>query len=425
MKPNERAQALKILIDLFENKVSLNQSLQSAEISPLTKAICFGVCRYYYRLELIARQLLNKKPEAPEIWLLILMGLFQLQYLNKPEYATVQETVALLDRLKKSWAKGLINAVLRRFCREKEVILASLENNPAYSSNHPQWFIKALKKDWPNNYQYILTANDQHPPLYLRTNQLKTSRDAYLAQLEQAGIEVAAPSYLPHGIQIDTAVDIRELPGYAEGYFSVQDGSAQAAVKLLALEPGLRVLDACCAPGGKTSYILESQADLQECVAVDVEQRRLQRVQENLARLQLKATVLQGNVLTPSDWWDGQLFDRILLDAPCSATGVIRRHPDIKIIRQEQDIDPVVSLQKQLLHAVWPLLKKGGLLVYATCSILKRENEDQIKAFLKEQSECRVLPINPPWGSANEYGWQILPGQENCDGFFYSVLRKD
>lgn len=360
MKANERGQALKILIGLFDDNISLNHSLQSPEISALTKAICFGVCRYYYRLELIANQLLNKKPATSDIWLLILMGLFQLQYLNKPEYATVQETVALLDKLKKSWAKGLINAVLRRFCREKETILASLENKSVYSHNHPQWLIKALKKDWPDTYQAILSANDQHPPLSLRVNQQKVTREGYLEQLKQAGIEARALPLSPHGINVDASVDIRELPGYAEGFFSVQDEAAQAAVRLMALEPGLRVLDACCAPGGKTSYILESQANLKACIAVDVEQKRLQRVKENLSRLQLDATVIQGDVRKPEDWWDGQLFDRILLDAPCSATGVIRRHPDIKVLRQEEDIATVAALQAQLLQAIWPLLKKAA-----------------------------------------------------------------
>jgi len=426
MKKNDRLQALQILQKLLEEKTPLTHLLQADnDISPLTKAICYGVCRHYFRLQKIADKLVNKRPQTLDVWLVILIGLYQLQFLDKPDYATVKETVDLVDKLKKSWAKGLINAVLRRFGRERDAIINSLASDSDYQAGHPKWFVKRVKKDWPDEWQALLKGNDEHPPMTLRVNQTLIQLDDYVDQLQTAGIEAERSTFSPAGIRLFSPVDVRDLPGFAEGQISVQDEAAQLAVSMLDLQPGLRVLDACCAPGGKTCHILESEPNLAECVALDVDNKRLQRVQENLKRLHLSAKVIQGDALQPDLWWDGQLFDRILLDAPCSATGVIRRHPDIKVLRTDQDVKDITSIQAGMLRSLWPLLKPGGLLVYATCSVIKQENEEQIVAFIAEQAGCKIVDAEQPWGISTGHGRQIMPGQNNCDGFFYSVLHKD
>ncbi|WP_035918096.1 16S rRNA (cytosine(967)-C(5))-methyltransferase RsmB [Legionella fairfieldensis] len=423
-KSNERLEALRLLIKVVETKTPLSHLMQPAHLSPLTKELCFGVCRHYYRLQALADSLVDKRPKAPEVWLVLLIGLYQLHFMQKPDYAVVKETVDLLDALKKNWAKGLANAVLRRFCREKAQILASLQTNQDFLYGHPDWFIRRIQKDWPQNWQVILKANDEHPPMSLRVNQRQFSCQQYLTCLQQAGIDAHAQCYSPVGFTLDVPCNVHDLPGFASGAVSVQDESAQLAVSLLDLQPGLRVLDACCAPGGKTCHILEAQPELAACIAVDLDEKRLERVADNLVRLNLQATLLQGDGLKPETWWDGQLFDRILLDAPCSATGVIRRHPDIRLLRLEDEISAVARLQNQLLHQLWPLLALNGLLVYATCSIMKEENERQIAAFIVDQPDCEVVCAGLPCGRAVDYGWQILPGDFNGDGFFYSLLRK-
>ncbi|RMX21412.1 16S rRNA (cytosine(967)-C(5))-methyltransferase RsmB [Legionella jordanis] len=424
MKKNDRLEALRILKKLFEEKIPLSQLLQSAnELSPFTKEICFGVLRHYVRLQTMADQLLDKKPKSLEVWLILLIGLYQLHYMQKPDYAVVKETVALLDRSKNSWAKALINAVLRKFCREHSTIQATLEQIPAFHFGHPQWLIDEIQKDWPNEWQHILTANDSHPPMSLRVNERSNSRDRYMQRLREAGIEAYPHEHSSVGIRLQKPCNVHELPGFEQGEVSVQDESAQQAAILLDLHPGLRLLDACCAPGGKTCHILEVEPQLKECLALDVDEKRLKRVQENLSRLHLSATLIKGDALVPDTWWDGQAFDRILLDAPCSATGVIRRHPDIKLLRSKEDILAISQLQADLLNSLWPLLAKGGLLVYATCSIMKIENEEQIQKFVLSHSDCSLVD-SQAWGQKRPYGWQIFPAEKQGDGFFYSILRK-
>lgn len=426
MSKNERLQALQILVKLVEDKIPLSHLMQAVnDLSPLSKEICFGVSRHYYRLEILADCLIDKRPKTKDLWLVLLIGLYQLHFMQKPDYAVVKETVALVDKIKKSWAKGLVNAVLRTFCREKEQLMTRLEKEPAFIYGHPTWFIERVQADWPQDWQRILQANDCHPPMSLRVNQQKISRKLYLENLTKQGIVAYPHRYASEGLQLETPCDVRELPGFAEGEISVQDESAQLAVSLLDLQPSLRVLDACCAPGGKTCHMLEAQPALAACVALDVDAKRLRRVAENLARLQLQATLVQGDGLHPPSWWDGQLFERILLDAPCSATGVIRRHPDIKLLRTEAEITQVVQLQQALLESLWPLLAPQGLLVYATCSLMSEENEQQIARFVGKQHDCHFIAADKPWGRATGHGWQILPGDNNQDGFFYTVLRKE
>ncbi len=426
MKKNERLQALRILIKLVELKLPLSHLLKAnPDLTPLGREICFGVCRHYFRLQAIADCLLKKRPKELDVWLSLLMGLYQLHYLRTPDYAVVKETVALLDQLKKSWAKGLVNAVLRTFCREQATLLQQLANTPAFQDGHPSWFVQRIKHDWPNDWQHILTANDTHPPMTLRVNCAQETRSHYLQRLQVAGIEAQQQPHTQNGMTLTKPCAVQDLPGFSAGDISVQDGAAQMAASLLDLQPGLRVLDACCAPGGKTCHILEMEPNLLRCVALDVDAKRLERVQENLTRLHRHAEIVQGDGIAPNTWWDGQLFDRILLDAPCSATGVIRRHPDIKLLRTAAEVTLIAQLQRQLLEALWPLLAPNGRMVYSTCSILSEENEQQIAQFAKSHPNCELVTASHPWGIATGHGWQILPGQHNMDGFFYSVLRKN
>lgn len=423
---NERLHALKILTHLLVEKTSLMQLMQaSAQVSPMTKEICFGFCRHYFRLQAIVNCLIQKKPKETEIWVALLIGIYQLHYMKLPDYAVVKETVALLDKLKKTWAKGLLNAVLRNFCRQQDEIITRLNHDAMFLYGHPQWLLERLQKDWPRDWPAIVQANDVHPPMTLRVNLKKISVADYLEALKQADIGAELHRIVPEAIILKTPCDVNQLPGFAEGLVSVQDGAAQIAASLLSLKPGLRVLDACSAPGGKTCHILEKEPHLAACVAVDIEPKRLTRVQENLNRLNLQATLLQGDALHPSQWWDGTLFDRILLDAPCSATGVIRRHSDIKLLRNNEEITAITKIQHAMLRSLWPLLAKGGLLVYATCSVITAENEQQINRFINENPDCKIIETSELWGHVTEYGQQILPGEQGMDGFFYAVLFKD
>ncbi len=425
-RPNERLHALNILTRLLVEKTPLSQLMPaSAEVSPMTKEICFGFCRHYFRLQAMANCLMQKKPKEVEIWVALLIGIYQLHYMKLPDYAVVKETVALLEKIKMAWAKGLLNAVLRNFCRQHHEILTRLDNDPLFLYGHPQWLLKRLQKDWPNNWQAITKANEAHPPMTLRVNLRKISVAEYLNVLQRADIAATAHSVAAEAIVLQTPRDVHQLPGFAQGLVSVQDGAAQLAASLLSLKPGLRVLDACCAPGGKTCHILEKEPHLAECVAVDVDSRRLERVRENLNRLNLQATLLQGDASAPYQWWDEKLFDRILLDAPCSATGVIRRHSDIKLLRNDEEISAITKIQHTMLSSLWPLLAKGGILVYATCSVMLAENEQQIANFIKNNPDCSIITKPGNWGHTTTYGQQILPGEQGMDGFFYSVLFKD
>lgn len=425
MKNNDRLEALTILSTLLRTKSSLSQLMPAtADLSPMTKELCFGFCRHYFRLEAIAHVLMDKKPKDTEVFVAVLMGFYQLQYMKQPDYAVVQETVALLGAIKKIWAKGLVNAVLRGFCRQREVILADLMKNPLFIHGQPEWFLKQITKDWPGDWQSIAAENDKHPPMTLRVNQSKISRGEYLLRLHDAKIEAEPHCVATEGIVLKTPCNVHELPGFSEGLVSVQDAAAQLAASLLSLKPGDRVLDACCAPGGKTCHILESEKALSLCVALDVDEKRLKRVEANFQRLDLQAQLLVGDALNPAAWWDGLLFDKILVDAPCSATGVIRRHSDIKLLRTAEEVCAVAVIQKDMLRALWPLLAPGGLMLYATCSVLSLENEQQIAGFLADTPNAKLVQSPWDWGRATGFGQQILPGEQGMDGFFYCLLEK-
>jgi 16S rRNA (cytosine967-C5)-methyltransferase len=421
---NERQLALAALQEVLADGHSLSH-LQT-ELTPFAKVLCFGVCRHYFRLDALAKQLLTKPPKNLNIWITLLMGLYQLRELDLPDYAVVHETVALLNTKKTTWAKSLINAVLRRYCREKEALDKQAENNADYRYNYPAWLLGRLKKVWPDHWEAIIREGDAHPPMSLRVNIQRTSLKNYQEQLAHINITAAPIKHTTHGLILDKPCDVYDLPGFKTGDVSVQDGAAQLAAHLLDLKPGLRVLDACCAPGGKTCHILEKEPELHTCIALDIEPKRLTRTRENLARLGFdsRAEIIAGDAENTASWWDGILFDRILLDAPCSATGVIRRHPDIKFLRTPEDIQAITKTQAALLEALWPLLAPGGVFVYATCSILPEENERQIAHFVTNHADCKPSSIQQPWGHATGSGWQIFPGEASMDGFFYSVLHK-
>ncbi|WAP63892.1 16S rRNA (cytosine(967)-C(5))-methyltransferase RsmB [Pseudomonas fortuita] len=429
---NPRLGAARALAAVLSGKASLNSSLpaQLDKVDErdrgLTQDLAFGTARWQPRLDLLAAQLLQKpfKAADADVQALLLVGLYQLFYTRIPAHAAIGETVGCADKLKKPWAKGLLNAVLRRAQREGEALLAGMERDPVVRTAHPRWLQKALKAFWPEQWEAICAANNAHPPMILRVNRRHHSRDAYLALLADAGIDASACQYSRDGIVLAEACDVRGLPGFAEGWVSVQDEAAQLSADLLELAPGQRVLDACCAPGGKTCHLLEAEAGLAQMVAIDLEAKRLTRVRENLDRLQLDAELIACDARDTASWWDGKPFQRILLDAPCSATGVIRRHPDIKLTRQADDIPALATLQGELLDALWPTLEVGGMLLYATCSSLPTENTDVIGAFLARTPGARELDLATEAGLRQPHGRQLLAQEGGHDGFYYAKLIK-
>lgn len=429
---NPRLAAAKALAAVLNGKASLNSSLptQMDKVEDrdrgFTQDLAFGMARWQPRLSALAAKLLQKpfKAADADVEALLLVGLYQLLYTRVPAHAAIGETVGCADKLKKPWAKALLNAVLRRAQRESEALLAELEHDPVVRTAHPRWLQKSLKAFWPEQWEAICAANNAHPPMILRVNRRHHSRDAYLQLLTDAGINASPCMYSVDGIVLEAAADVRSLPGFAEGWISVQDEAAQLAADLLDLAPGQRVLDACCAPGGKTCHILEVEKDLAGVVAVDLEAKRLVRVRENLARLGLSADLIAADGRDTAAWWDGKPFQRILLDAPCSATGVIRRHPDIKLTRQPDDIAALAVLQGELLDALWPTLDVGGILLYATCSTLPTENTQVIEAFLARTSGARELDLATTAGIKQPHGRQLLAQEGGHDGFYYAKLIK-
>ena len=419
-----RASAARILSRVLRERVPADDALASVpdlsdRDAALRAALVLGALRWHHRLRWQATQLLNRPLPAAraELAALIEIGLLQLQFLRIPEHAAVSATVDAVEGLGAPRARSLVNAVLRRFLRERAALEARATSDPEALYSHPQWIIEATRRDWPDDWQRILEANNAAGPMWLRVNLRRLTREAYLERLAAVGIAAQSAPDVASAVLLDTPVPVRALPGFADGDVSVQDLAAQRAPAHLDLASGLRVLDACAAPGGKTCHMLETCAEL-DVTAVDRDPARLALVGENLARLGLAATMLAGDATRPEDWWDGRPFDRILLDAPCSALGVIRRHPDIKVLRRPSDVQSAAALQARLLAALWPLLAPGGRLVYATCTFLRCENDAQVGGFLATTPGAeRVLP---PMAGAG----QSLPGDAAGDGFFYACLLK-
>lgn len=429
-----RAIAALVIQELLSNQQKLSTILPEY-LAPLTgkkdralaQELCYGVMRWYFQLDYLLGLLVDKKIKAKDtdIKALLFIGLYQFIHLRTPPHAVVSATVEACNELDKSWAKSLVNAVLRRYQRESEYLLDNIESNLAAQCSHPEWLLKILQENYPEFWQEIVIANNVYPPMTLRVNFRKTTCEAYLAMLNEAGITAKLTSACtPAGIILDSPVDVDRLPQFRNGFASVQDLAAQLTPQLLDLCPAQRVLDACAAPGGKLAHILEYESGISETVAVEWDRLRFERLHQTLDRLQLHARLIQADARDTAAWWDGVEFDRILLDAPCSATGVIRRHPDIKVLRTPEDIETVTIIQSELLSSLWPLLKTGGKLLYVTCSVLTAENDHQIGKFLDKHTNVRIELINADWGMATCHGRQILPGQNNMDGFYYACLQK-
>ena len=434
--PTSREIAVHVLVEVLRNGRSLDPSLETATRAlsdrrerAFAKNLCFGVLRWYWRLDAFIDALLEKplRRKEHEVRVIILLGLYQLLDSRVPPHAAVEQTVSLARARGKDWACGLVNGVLRRFLREREPLSKKVQADEVAKFAHPKWLLDVLKAQWRRDWRNIVEANNQKPPMALRVNLRQTERRLYLDALGKRGLRACPLPYTNSGIMLTRPVDVNELPGFHDGWVSVQDAAAQLAAPLLVLKPGQRILDACAAPGGKAGHILEHEPDIRELVAIDKNQARLDKTRETLDRLgfdRTPATLTCADAAHPDTWWDSKLFDRILIDAPCSATGVIRRHPDVKVLRRADDVCKHVAEQRRLVDALWPLLAPKGLLLYATCSVIDRENQDQIERTLQTQTDASLQPITAPWGRQLPIGRQVLPGQDAMDGLYYAVLRK-
>lgn len=420
-----RANAVRILAIVLRDNKSLSEAIETIDANDtFAQALCYGVLRFYFKLEFFLSELTSHPIKDIEIKALLLVGLYQLFFLDKPDHAVVTETVNATRQLKKNWATKLVNGVLRSALRVyKELEKKSTQNSSANFS-HPAWLIELIQKNYPQQWQEVLEHNNQHPPLTLRVNTQRISREIYLEKLRAENIEAKETTFSPDGMILKKALPVSQIPHFFEGFVTVQDEAAQLVAPLLDLSDGDIVLDACAAPGGKTTHLLELMSNI-NLVAVDVEAKRVKKIIENIERLNLtQPKIITADVKALTSHFKNNYFDRILLDVPCSATGVIRRHPDIKLLRKKSDIAKLAEEQFRILKSTWPLLKENGLLIYTTCSVLFEENADVIQRFLQETPEAIEIPIEAEWGRAMLHGRQILPGEFNMDGFYFCQLKK-
>lgn len=425
-----RARAAQLVKEVMAGEASLAERMEALRegLEPrdaaLVQALVYGSLRAAPRLQWYLDQLLDRPLRSRDriVAAVIMLGFHQLEATRIPAHAAVSETVAAVRRLRRPRAAGLVNAVLRRFQREQADLRQRCQDHEPAHWMHPQWWIDAFRRDWPDDWHGILEAGNQQPPMSLRVHRGRDSRDAYLARLAAADIAARA-GQAPSSVILETPRPVEELPGFAAGDCSVQDEAAQWAVELLDPQDGERILDACAAPGGKTAQILEA-APAAELVALDSDAGRNERVTENLHRIGASARVVTADLLRLQDWWDGHAFDRILLDAPCSASGVIRRHPDIKLLRTADDIAERAALQQRMLAAAWDLLAPGGRLMYVTCSVFRAENEDVVMRFLASCDDARECAVTVPAAQSCKTGVQRLPGAADGDGFYYACLER-
>ncbi len=431
---NVRALACHLLHTVAYEQKSLTALMPAAieqaadKDGALLQEMAYGSCRWYEYLSEVHSQYLEKPlhQEDKLVESLLKVGAYQLLFMRTPPHAAINETVQAATELGIERFKPLINAVLRKVSQ-----LPSLESSDIsediISASYPEWIREKTKHNWPDKWQDILRQGNARPPMTLRVNrqffEQEDPRHHYLELLAAEGIEAHACAYSPYGVQLAKALPVTRLPHFSEGGVSVQDEAAQLCCELLELKPGQTVLDACAAPGGKSSAMLESQTGIQ-LTALDSEASRAAMIEENLERLRLEAKLTVSRAEDLTQWWDGNAFDRILLDAPCSASAVIRRHPDIKLLRKEGDIKALAELQLKLLKTLWETLKPGGLLLYATCSIFPQENSRIIERFLKQQDNAALLKIEAAWGLDTAYGQQLFPQEDGHDGFFYARLQK-
>jgi 16S rRNA (cytosine967-C5)-methyltransferase len=391
--------------------------------------LCYGTLRHHWRLRSWTGQLLDRplKRRDSVINALLAVGLYQLTETRIPDHAVVSQTVEASRLLRRPKLAGLLNAVLRRFVREDIGSREAATIEAKY--DHPGWLIEAIRADWPDHGDEILAANNKRAPMWLRVNSTRETATSYVWQLEDAGIDAEHFTAIPGAVRLAQPVSVDELPGFAEGVASVQDAGAQLAAPWLLDGRRGRVLDACAAPGGKSGHLLElGGADI-ALTCVEKEKTRLPAIAENLQRLDVSATLVCGDASTPQGWWDGEAFDVILLDAPCSASGVIRRHPDIKLLRREKDVERLAAVQRELLDSLWGLLAPGGRLLYVTCSVLAAENDRIVQAFLDVTGDARendMLQNNNIRDVMHRKacGYQLLPGIDGMDGFYYACLER-
>ncbi|MEL6950689.1 MAG: 16S rRNA (cytosine(967)-C(5))-methyltransferase RsmB [Pseudomonadota bacterium] len=433
-----RAAAARAIDGVRRHGRSLDDSLAQAtsdlteSARPLAAALAYGALRYYRQLDGLLDQLLDRPLPKREslVHALLMAALLDRWQHDTPAHAAVAEAVNACVALGKSRLKGLVNAVLRRFGRERETLIAALSDSRSVRHNYPDWFVEVVAADWPDDADDVLAAGNARAPMWLRVNLDRTTREAYTAELEALGLESSPSPDCPSALQLHAPVPVTRLPGFDAGAVSVQDVAAQAVAAAVDVAPGMRVLDACAAPGGKTGHLLECAGGALDLVALDSDADRLARVRETLDRLDYVAQCVAADAGRPDDWWDGKPFDRILIDAPCSGSGVVRRHPDIKVLRRRDDLEAFARRQSDLLQGLWPLLAPGGCLVYATCSIFRIENHNVVSAFCDKQAgvrgnnELRVGNINGVMRTES-LGLQRLPGGDDGDGFFFSILHKD
>ncbi|MBB6248913.1 16S rRNA (cytosine(967)-C(5))-methyltransferase RsmB [Rhodanobacter sp. A1T4] len=431
MTVDTRALAARSLAEITMRGASLREvmernapKLRDPRDRALLMALLSEGARWWLRFDAAIDHLLEKslRHKDPAIHALLVLGLVQLEILQLQDYAAVAATVEATRTLKRPQLAGLVNAVLRRWQRERENLIARLDAKPQTRHAHPEWLAKALASDWPAQADAVMAADNREPPLMLRVNRQHIERAALLAQFQAAGYEASLHPWLTDALVLPHSADITRMPGFEDGAFAVQDGAAQVAADLADLKHGMRVLDACAAPGGKACHLLErARIDL---TALEVDAKRGERIRQNLMRLRLDAKIVIGDAGAPAGWWKRQPFDRILIDAPCSATGVLRRRPDVRLHRRESDIAAMHEQQRRILSALWPLLAPGGRLIYITCSVLRAENEVIVSDLLAQQGDARVVPFTLPVGHAAKVGWQILPGDGDLDGMYYAVLEK-
>lgn len=431
-----RVRAAQALTPVIARKGSLF-GLHAQGLDPrdhrLFRALCYGVCRTLPRLERLTNLLLDKpfKERDLDVQALLLIGLYQLLYMRIPTHAAVGETAGAARGLGKPWATRVLNACLRRMQRDQAALNEQLSNERRVQTLHPNWLLKRLDHAWPEQVEQIIEANNTPAPMTLRVNRARLTREAYIDQLTAADIAAEPCKHAVDGVRLLHPVDVETLPGFKAGEVSVQDEAAQLAAPLLfetlpASDTPLRILDACCAPGGKSAHLLELAAAAQrpiELTALDSDDKRLERVHETLSRLGYTANIIHADA-SQADWWDDVPFDAILLDAPCSGTGVIRRHPDIKALRTAQDIEQLSALQQRILRSLWAMLAPAGHMLYATCSIMPDENVKQVQTFLHETPDAQCQPLSVAWGIDQHGARQRLPGEDDADGFFYALLTR-
>ena len=432
MKPksfNLRADAAKVLHQILEEGQSARESLPFAQERHAEKdkawlqEMVYGVLRNLPILQFWLRQLLDKplKNRFKIVEQLIMLGFYQLAFSRVSQHAAVSETVAACQPLNTLAMKGLVNAILRTFIRE-EMHLQEAPNKQI-ASGLPKWLYKKLEAEYQENFSDLVANMQIKAPIWLRVNTRIISHSQFIQEIEKAGIEFNSSNEHPEALILSKGYDITKLPGFDLGWFAVQDGAAQLAAHYLHPLQGESILDCCAAPGGKTCHLIEFEPKIAQTIALEIDEKRATKIKENLERLGHNADIVIGDASSPEKWWDGQLFDRVLLDAPCSATGIIRRHPDIKWLRKSKDIEVLVELQKRILDAIWPLVKPGGTMLYATCSILPEENHLQVSDFLSRTSDA-CLDNSFYNDSVDKPGKQILPGDTQMDGFYYARLLK-